>query len=530
MSSTDLSSFQRLGARLFGIDTSTKAVDVDSDDLELKRIGTQAPLAESWWDGHPIIKPFEALRALESLKDNPFLYSALKKKIEAIASVPFFVEEFVQGSWRRVENHPAEHLIEGANPYMSGFELKMQLAMHKELSGSSYAQIVLSSGRPVFLQPLFPQYMTPVPSVTDFLESFEYRIDSAAKDGRSKHYHKRFKPAEVLWSKYPNPTTPYEGLSPLQAIRNEILVDQDAVRWNRVSLQHRGATDVAFVLKDVKSEKDYRLARSMILDRYMGAENARMPWIIGGNSDVRPMSYNAVEMDFLDTRKFNRQIISNALGVPTPLIGDSDNSTYNNLSTLEQVFWSDTIVVWLEAFRQDMTRQILRRYYENRSDFQSPGKLRYMCDFTNVEALQTAMRDKVAIAEGMRRVGYTLAQVNDKLEIGVPLDAGQSEALKDSEVEKRRGPVPSGSGENQDPDRNQERSLSIRTAVEERLAGMAPDEDLEPFVVALNRAYADRPDEGKARERYRDVYAPKLAAGDRSGLVALIASLETANA
>lgn len=383
-------------------------------DLNVKRVGNQVPLVESYRDGLPIIEPYKLRSALEKdIKRNPFLYSALRKKADAIASVPFYVEEFRNGKWERVINHPAEHLIEGANPFMSGFELKKLLVYHKELAGSAYMQIVSVEGRPQFLQPLFPHFIRVVPSETDFLSHFEYTNNRGSPKSLSVR--------EVFWTKHADPADPYTGLSPLEAISGEIQTDAEARKWNKISLANRGASDVAFIMRNVTTEEDYALVRTMIEDRISGPDNARRPWILGGDSEVRPMSYTAVEMDYINTRKFNREVIAAALGVPAPLIGDADNSTYNNLDTLKKDFWQDTITNWLEELRQDLTRQILVPFYGDGRRTRAPS-VRYMYDLSNVEALQTNAQEKADIAKTFREAGYTAESIAEMLELPLKVE------------------------------------------------------------------------------------------------------------
>lgn len=379
-------------------------------NLSVKKVGNQVSLVESYRDGLPVLQPYSINTALErDMKRNPFLYSAMRKKADAIASVPFYVQELRGGKWVRAENHPAEHLIEGANPFMSGFELKKLIVYHKELVGSAYMQIVSVDGVPKFLQPLFPQYIKVIPSASDFVKGFEYQIGSSKV--------KEMKAREVFWSKHADPSDPYKGLSPLSSITGEIQTDLEARRWNMISLANRGASDVAFIMRDATTPEDYEFARMMIEDRVSGPDNARRPWIIGGDSDVRPLSYTAVEMDYINTRKFNREVISAALGVPSPLIGDADNSTYNNLDTLKKDFWQDTITNWLEELRQDLTRQVLLPYYGDGRRTRAP-QLRYMYDLSNVEALQTNLKEKADIAKTLRDTGFKLSDINNTLEFG----------------------------------------------------------------------------------------------------------------
>ncbi|MCA1807564.1 MAG: phage portal protein, partial [Actinobacteria bacterium] len=121
--------------------------------------------------------------------------------------------------------------------------------------------------------------------------------------------------------------------------------------------------------------------------------------------------------DYINTRKFNREVISAALGVPAPLIGDADNSTYNNLDTLKTDFWQDTITNYLEEIRQDLTNQILIPYYGDGRRTRAPA-MRYMYDLSNVEALQVNLEMKAKIAKTLRETGFSLSDINQKLEFG----------------------------------------------------------------------------------------------------------------
>jgi len=403
-----MNAMQKFGMKILGFDT--------------KKVGNQVPLVDTYYDGRPILQEYDLIHAVEhEMKQNPFLYTALRRKADAIASVPFFVEELRDGVWGRIENHPAEYMIENANPFMSGFELKKFLVYHKELAGSAFWQVVMVDGKPQFFQPLFPQHTVPVRSRSNFIGGFEYRIDGKLI--------KNFKSNEVFWTKYTHPSDPYQGLSPLSAIAGELQTDIEARKWNKVSLSQRGAADAVFIMKDIQSEAEYELARRMVDDKFIGPDNGRRPWIIGGNSDVRPMSYTALEMDFVDTRKFNREVIAAAIGVPAPLIGDADNSTYNNLDTLKRVFWEDTVLVFLEELRQDLTRQVLIPHWGD-ARRRNPT-IRFMYDVSNVEALQQNMKEKVDIAKVLFDMGFSHEQINNRLELSMdmklaskPLGAG----------------------------------------------------------------------------------------------------------
>jgi hypothetical protein len=87
-----------------------------------------------------------------------------------------------------------------------------------------------------------------------------------------------------------------------------------------------------------------------------------------------------------------------------------------NLASSQEVrrsFWSDTIIPLQSQIASGLTMNLC-------SDYQQRGeKLRIVFDNSAVAALQTNLAEKLTNAKMLLELGYTLNEVNQKLELGM---------------------------------------------------------------------------------------------------------------
>ena len=74
---------------------------------------------------------------------------------------------------------------------------------------------------------------------------------------------------------------------------------------------------------------------------------------------LTPVSMNLGEAQFLEGRRFNREQLSAAFGIPPTLLNDYSRGTFNNASVQQVQFLSDTILHIGSQYEQEMSRKIL---------------------------------------------------------------------------------------------------------------------------------------------------------------------------
>lgn len=101
----------------------------------------------------------------------------------------------------------------------------------------------------------------------------------------------------------------------------------------------------------------------------------RSPAVLSGGIGYQPLSFSASDLELLESRRFNAQVVATVFGVPGFLIGvgSADSKTYSNVQQDTQLFASYTLRPWLSRIEAALS-QLLPRGQE--AKFNLDGLLR----------------------------------------------------------------------------------------------------------------------------------------------------------
>jgi len=286
-----------------------------------------------------------------------WVYSCVGAISSAVSSVPWLLyRKGRAGRLIEIDEHPILTLLNvKANPHMSSKDFLDYWCTYLSTEGKFYAEYN-SVNAPTQMYPLYPHYMNPIPNQKDFISGFEYNMDKII----------RFAPEEVLWSKFNDPLDVYQGFSPIRALARTIDTENEAVDWNKSTLQNSGIPAGVFSIQNPSPELNRKLEEEW-QRRYGGGANARKPLIL--NSDkatYQPLGLSPMDMDFLNQRKVNRTEICSAFGVPSQIVGDPEGQTYSNFSEAQKAFWENTVIAkYLDHIKEKLEQDLLPRYSDN---------------------------------------------------------------------------------------------------------------------------------------------------------------------
>lgn len=368
---------------------------------EMKSV-TTGQLLPVWQSGKPIWTDWSADKAVrDGFKTSTWVYACIHRIMKAVASVPWVVSRRTKaGEWEVVPGHPLEELLKKPNPYMSGQDLIERLTAHLYLGGNGLWTKIRAGGIVAELWPIGPDGIKPVPSQKKFIERYEYEKDGV------KH---SIKPEDIIHVMFIDPSNPYWGMSPLQAGARTVDTDVEAVTWNKVALQNRAITDGVFSFKEPLTREQWEEARRQVREQHQGADNARTPWVLGGDATWHQMSLSPAEMDFIESRRMTREEICAIFQVPPPMVGIYDNATLANIETARKIFWLDTVIPFLEDIQSSLNLALTPEFGPD---------LMIEFDVSNVEAIQENYHDKIETAKTLWAMGVPFNQINQQLELG----------------------------------------------------------------------------------------------------------------
>lgn len=378
---------------------------------------TTGQLMPLWRNGRPVWTDWSTEKGIkEGYKASSWYYAGINRILRAVTSVPWKAAQRKGDQYEDLPGHPLEQLIARPNPFMTRQKLFGYLIVHLYTGGNHLWSKVRARGAPVELWPIIPDGIKPVPDQAKFISKYQYDKDGVKKD---------FEPKDVVHFMFIDPSNPYWGMAPLKAAAMAVDTDVEAARFGKVGLQNRAVTDGVFSFAQPLTKVQWEEARQMVREQQQGADNARMPWVLGSGAQWNQMSLSPAEMDFIKSRQFTREEILSVIGVPPPMAGIYDNATLANIQTSRKIFWLDTIIPLLTDLEEAMNLGLTPEFGDD---------LWLYPDLSKVEAIADNFNEKVNTADKLWRMGVPFDKVNQRLDLGFDPIPGGDRAYIDTRV------------------------------------------------------------------------------------------------
>lgn len=326
------------------------------------------------------------------------VYSAIKSIGDATRNVPM---KFVDNNDDYVDNnHIIYEIFKGSNDLIEGLVTNMQLY------GEGFLYFPESKGQQLNIRNipsspilLSPKFMTTNLDNDGVLTSWTFNNE------------KIINVDQLIQIKLYNPYSAYRGLSPISAIT--IVMDSDyyAQKYNENFFKN-SAMPQSVILLDKDAEVNQTVMTNLkqqILNKHQGISNSHLPLILQG-ADFKTLNQTQKELDFLESRKFNRNDILSIFGVPPFVAGYCDGGDVNRAT-------ADTS---LYSFYTNTIQPVLARAEESITNYLKQFNLNIKCKFNynNVSCLKRDYSSKVTDAAVLIQNGFSRDEVNQQLELG----------------------------------------------------------------------------------------------------------------
>lgn len=255
-------------------------------------------------------------------------------------------------------------LIKYPNVEDTWADLIEQWCGFKLLTGNSfiYAKMIEggnNNGKPYELYALPAQYMAIIANVEVF---------PATKVGYQLYYGKlwTFDTQEILQDKYFNPNwtvtgTELYGQSPLMAAAKTLTRSNEAKTAAVASFQNGGPAGVLFMNDDrfdPLSGTQQAQALKKAVSEKGGAANYNSIAVSGYKVDWKQIGLSPVELNIIESEKWDMKSLCNIYGVPSQLLNDAENKTYNNQREGEKALTLRCAIPLLDAIYDNLNRKL----------------------------------------------------------------------------------------------------------------------------------------------------------------------------
>lgn len=361
--------------------------------------------------------------------DEAWVFSCVRRRYTAAMSVPLTV--YVKDGERRVSAEQSSNsaakdlqaLLDDVNPVdMNAGDLKAYLEAGLAVWGEGYIKKVRGrlGGPPQEL------YWLRAPDVKPSPEQGPQPIAGYVHQPTGIAQATTYPAKDVIAYRTVNLRDPRRGLSPLEAVRNEMRVNMGASENTASTLENWGVPPGAWVAPkgaDI-SPQDQRLI-TRALKALKGPRNQGKTPVLPEGLDWKPLSLNPKDAEWLAARKVSRMTICAALGVPLVLAGDDDkNTVYGNLRDAERIFWRGTMIPELDWIADGLNSWLV-------PDFTTKRDIVIAFDYSQIESLRAAPAEEMAQWLEAVKLGLPLNRFIGKFGMGDPVDGGERPNIPD---------------------------------------------------------------------------------------------------
>lgn len=282
------------------------------------------------------------------------VFGCLRVLGEGIAQVPLKLMRKQGRNLDSATDHDLyDILAHQPNSWMTSFELRELMVWHAALCGAAHIFIVRGTGGSILeLIPLQPGSVT-VTQASDY--SLQYTV--TAPGGATKPF-----PAESIWTVRGPSWNGFEGLEVLKLAREAIGLSLAAEEHHARVHSNSAAPSGLYSVEGQLTKDQYESLRGWLEREYTGLQNLARPMILDRNAKFTPYAFRGVDLQHLETRKFQIEDVCRFFRVMPIMVGYSDKAaTY---ASAEQMFLAHlvhTLMPWYSRIEQSANANLLSR-------------------------------------------------------------------------------------------------------------------------------------------------------------------------
>lgn len=337
----------------------------------------------------PLLNVYAAYAAI--YREQLWVGTVIRKLAMATARMPFDVKIRLNDTDSRPENGPLTELLARPNPRMSGFKLWEWTSSTRDIYGEAF-WLKLRDARGV-VRELHPMHPTNVIVRRTPLGGIEYIYSSGT---RNVSMLPPIPEQDVVAFTTYNPENLMRGLSILESLRMTLL-NEDAARRATASMWSKGARPGVILSTEGKlSDAAVQRLKKQFDAAHAGADNAGSTVVFEEGLKPTIVQLSSEEMQYIESRKLNREEVCSAYDVPPPVVHILDHATFSNITENLRSQYRDTMAPRFVNFESVIDHQLVPDFYSNRSVFTR---------FNMEEVLRGDFETKATASVAMRNAG-----------------------------------------------------------------------------------------------------------------------------
>ena len=272
------------------------------------------------------------------------------------------------GELDEILDHPILDLLDASNAFLTGIETRQLTAAYIDLVGETFWLLEREGllGTPIRAWIVPPSWVKKIPT-TD-RPYYEISVNGEVREVPI---------TEMISFKTPNPVNPYlRGTGLAQAIGDELDTDEFAAKYIKQWF-YNGATPPILITPaegQVDPAEFKRLEQSW-LNKLQGFWKSNKPFFSSRKVEVHELNSTFQEMQLVELRKHERDVIIQTFGVPPELLGILTNSNRATIDAADYIMSRYVVLPRLEYIRAVLQERLVPLFDDRIIiDYESPIK------------------------------------------------------------------------------------------------------------------------------------------------------------
>ena len=297
-------------------------------------------------------------KAIGRYADQAWIYSCIRIIQTKAAGVPLKVyragKDMDESEW--LADHPLQLLLDKANPFMSGYDLREATHGYVDLTGNSYWLLdKMIGGQPTEIYPINPAQIRIKADKTSYVSGYEFMLQPGVVE-------RIFKPEEVLHFKTWNPTNPFYGLAPICSARDSSDMMMFSDQYNKAFFRN-GAEPGGYLVSDQSLEEEEKKRITSIWSKlHKGFKKAFNVAILDGGLKFQSTATSHKDMNFGELKRMTREDVLTVFNIPPIMVGVFDEANYSNAKEQRRIFWVDCVVPRLRKIESILNESLCPLY------------------------------------------------------------------------------------------------------------------------------------------------------------------------
>lgn len=373
-------------------------------------------------DGLALSRAFASYAAV--YKSQVWVATLVNKLAYGTARLPLKVyERAADGGRFENRDHPYAKLLRSPNSRHDPFFFWLWTASTLEIYGEAlWIKDRPAPGRPpMALYPLHPSnvYTRRLDSDSELVGTglratagtlvYSYHV------GSSTHPTMEWPEQDIVHFRSYNPENQVRGLSRLEPLRQTILNEDAARRAAAAFWQNGGRPSMTVTVEGGLSQQAADRLTASLQNLHSGVDNWGRIAVLEEGATPTLLPLNAEEMQYIESRKINREEACGIYDVPPPVVHILDRATFSNITEQMRSMYRDTMAPRLSLLESVLDTQL-------RPDFSTTDTV--YAEFLMDEVLRGAFEDRAAAMQSAINSGLLTPNEGRRIDNRPPLEGG----------------------------------------------------------------------------------------------------------